>query len=372
MPWGARRSARIAHYFSLAITHITNKYIPQSLHPYVLDYIDDHIFRGTTRLECLYVHIMYILVCNYLRVKLKAPKTVLVAQRMIALGFDIDLHPMQRTIDIEQYKQQKYDNNLQAFLDTENHTTQQGQQLAGQLEYVAPLKWPLKCYIRALHNAIPNTLNPHTPLQMTSNVTNSLKAWQRAIKLLNPTKLKQITNPPTRFDIQLITDSSNIGYGWITGTQWAFGAFFPDEVDADNQHNIRERELYPIATALTNMAPKLSYKHILIWSDNDNAVQALANKDIRNEESQQIVIYICELAMKYNFRFYIRHIKGKANAYADALSRLQVPLFLQKCKQNNKTIDKQPTPHTRIPIQLGNRLHLTHAPCKIDNSLNPT
>ena len=128
------------------------------MHPYVLGYIDDHIFRGNTRLECLYVHVMYIFVCNYLRVKLKAIKTVLVAQQMITLRFQIDLTPQQRTIDIEKYEQ----TNLQKFLDSETHTTHQGQQLAGQMEYVAPLKWPLKCYIRALHIAIPHTLNPHT------------------------------------------------------------------------------------------------------------------------------------------------------------------------------------------------------------------
>ena len=137
-------------------------------------------------------------------------------------------------------------------------------------------------------------------------------------------------------------------------------------MNPDDQHNIRERELYPIGVALTTTAPTLQHQNILLWSDNDNAVRALANKDIKNDDSQNIVIYICELAMKYNFRFYIRHIKGKANEYADALSRLKIPFFLQKCKQTNKKINELPTPHTRIPIKLGTKLHLTHAPCNID------
>ena len=75
------------------------------------------------------------------------------------------------------------------FLDSDSHTTHQGQSLAGQLEYVASLKWQLKCYIRAVHNAIQPIQNPNAPLRMTPNVTKSLTAWQRAIKLLNPTKL---------------------------------------------------------------------------------------------------------------------------------------------------------------------------------------
>ena len=196
-------------------------------------------------------------------------------------------------------------------------------------------------------------------------IVKSLTAWQRAIRLLNPTKLQQITNPPTTFHVQIVTDSSNLGYGWMTCTQWGFGGFWPDEVDPDDQHNIRERELYPIAVALKTNAPSLSNKHVLLWSDNDNAVRALANKDIRNEHSQAIVIYICELAMQYNFRFYIDHIKETANEFADALSRLRIPLFLTKCRKQNKQIDTQPTPHTRIPIKLGPKIHTTHPPIKI-------
>ena len=376
MPWGARRSARVAHYFSLAITHICNKYIPRSLHPYVLNYVDDHIFRGQTQLECLYVHVTYIAVCEYLSVKLKQQKTKLAQQQIVALGIEFDLTPNKRTADVEQYKQAKYETNIQKFLDSDHHTTQQGQNLAGQLEYIAPLKWPLKCYIRALHNAIPHTTDPNTPLQMTPALKQSLQAWQTAISLLSPTPLAQITNPPKTFDMEIVTDSSDVGYGWVQGTHWAFGAFHKDEVDPNDTHNIRERELYPIAVALTVVAPTARDKHILIWSDNDNAVRALTKKDIRNQDSQEIVIKICELAMQFGFRFYIEHIKGDANIYADALSRLRIPLFLSLCKTSDKTIDLQPTPHPRLPIKLGPNKHTQHAEitiekkkCKIQHNL---
>lgn len=111
-------------------------------------------------------------------------------------------------------------------------------------------------------------------------------------------------------------------YGWVEGTHWAFEAFHEDEVDPNDTHNIREHELYPIAVALTVLAPTARDKNILIWSDNENAVHGLTKKDIRNQASPEIVIHICELAMEFGFRFYIEHIKGTANVYADALSRL--------------------------------------------------
>ena len=233
---------------------------------------------------------------------------------------------------------------------------------------MAPIKWPLKCYIRALHNAIPKTQNPNHIFYTNDNIYKSLTAWQRAIKLLSPTKLQQITKPPTIFHIQLIGDSSNKGYGFLSGTMWGYAAFYPDEVDPNNKHNIRERELYPAAVSLTLVAPQIRGRQVLIWSDNDNAVQALKNKDIRNEKSQELVIYICELAIKFGFRFWAQHIKGKANIYADALSRLQIPKFLKMCKQNGKTIDRKPTQHPRLPIKLGPKLHTTHAQIKIDTT----
>ena len=105
-----------------------------------------------------------------------------------------------------------------------------------------------------------------------------------------------------------------------------------------------------------------------LWSDNENAVRALTKKDIRNQDSQEIVIHICELAMQSGFCFYIEHIKGKANIYADALSRLQIPLFLKLCEKNKKVIDTHPTPHPRLPLKIGLKKHVQHAKININTT----
>ena len=71
-------------------------------------------------------------------------------------------------------------------------------------------------------------------------------------------------------------------------------------------------------------------------------VKALVNKDIRNEKSQDLVIQICEIAMKYKFRFYVYYIKGEKNVLADALSRLQIKKFKIMAKQMGHEINKFP------------------------------
>ena len=66
---------------------------------------------------------------------------------------------------------------------------------------------------------------------------------------------------------------------------------------------IVDRELYPIATLFNALGPHFEGQSIKIWIDNLAAVWALIKKDIRNEKCQDLVVIICEIAMKYAFRF---------------------------------------------------------------------
>jgi hypothetical protein len=106
LPWGVRPASRIAHRLSEAIAYITHKFIPKPQQPVYFSYIDDHLIRGYSYRICLIYHILYILICNLLYIKLKTSKTILSSNKIIALGFAIDLE--KRTIEITTEKQQKY------------------------------------------------------------------------------------------------------------------------------------------------------------------------------------------------------------------------------------------------------------------------
>ena len=91
---------------------------------------------------------------------------------------------------------------------------------------------------------------------------------------------------------------------------------------------------------LHSLGPIFAEKIIKIKCDNENVVKALVNKDIRNKKSQDLVIQIGEIAMKYKFMFYVYYIKGEKNILADALSRLQIQKFKKMAKQIGHEINR--------------------------------
>ena len=116
---------------------------------------------------------------------------------------------------------------------------------------------------------------------------------------------------------------SNKGYGIFHGTHWIYGAFHPLEVETGDKNNIRERELYPILIACQTFGPYWTGHRVRIYIDNDNALQAIINKDIRSETAHKLLIRICEEMMKYAFEIRAERIKTEETTYANALSRLQ-------------------------------------------------
>ena len=92
-------------------------------------------------------------------------------------------------------------------------------------------------------------------------------------------------------------------------------------------------------------APTARSKHILIWSDNDNAVRVLTKKDIRNQDSQEIVIKIC--AMEYGFPF-ILHISKEMSIYMRMPTNSIVFIIMFFIKYSRKNVVLLPPELRRV------------------------
>ena len=359
MPWGGRRSAKVAHHLSLAITYVAYKYIPPSLQPCILDYVDDHIFATQTPIQCIFVHLVHLLITQTLGMPVKKSKTVLVAQIMQALGFTIDM--IHRWVEVTQKKITNYSYALIDVYHSKTKTAKEMQAVAGKLQSVAFIKYPLRCYLRDIYKTIPAYNAPSQIVTVTPEIRNACIAWIRALQIVGGRSFERVLNRPTKYDQTLTTDASNLGYGGFVGTHWYYGAWFPDEVKTGDQNNIRERELYSPLIAAYSLAEQWDNQVILLKIDNMNAKDALAKKSIASETAQKMVIRICEMMIKYNFELYVEYVDTKTNALADSLSRLQIQQFKQKCQQMNKKIDPAPLCLVRIPFQPG---VTQHAVCK--------
>ena len=72
-------------------------------------------------------------------------------------------------------------------------------------------------------------------------------------------------------------------------------------------------------------APQLQFKNVRLWCDNDTVVWAIAHKrgPLKRRDLHWMVNIVCELSVKYKFRFWVEHIDGKENIIADRLSRFR-------------------------------------------------
>ena len=351
MPWGTPRAPRIAHFLSLCLEYIAYKYIPLSLQPCIFSYVDDRIFRAKTMVQVLYIHIIYLIICARAGTPTKPSKTVLCSKSLVGLGVGFDLNG-EKTVYVPQTKKVKYIKTFEDFICQSTATAKQAQSVVGKCEHVSWLKWPFRVYNRILYNAIPAYTEENQIIIITPQIRYAVTQWIHALECTKPAKLELLVNPPKIFDYTIETDGSDIGYGGIEGSQYFFDQYYKNEINP-SERNIKDRELYPIALILETNGYKYQHSNILIKCDNKNAVSALINKDIRNPRSHNLVIKICETAIKHDFRFHVEWIKGKSNHLADALSRLEINKFKKIAAQMKRNIDPAPLLFRRLPFDFG-------------------
>ena len=110
--------------------------------------------------------------------------------------------------------------------------------------------------------------------------------------------------------------------------------------------------MFPVLIAGQTFAPYWTGHRVHLYIDNENAMRAIINKDIRNEKSHNLLIRICKIMMKYKFEIYVDRIATDDNTLADRLSRLQINEFKKICKRHKKQIDPAPMLHMISELDL--------------------
>ena len=174
--------------------YIAYKYIPRSLGRVIYSYVDDHLFRGKTVIQCLFVHIIYIRICQEAGIELKHTKTVLVEQKIIGLGFFFDLtDPNNRVIEVPDKKIKKYIISFKELIEYHVATAKMAQSVVGKMEHVQIVLWPLRCYLRHIYNQIPpyDKNNKNQKIYITKNIIHSVKTWIDLMPKLKGIKLNR-------------------------------------------------------------------------------------------------------------------------------------------------------------------------------------
>jgi hypothetical protein len=176
---------------------------------------------------------------------------------------------------------------------------------------------------------------PYHHIHVTREHKDDIDMWLHFLTHFNGISIFMDKFPVQSTTLNLHTDSCPRGYGGTYRSHY-FHGFFPTNWE---HFNIAVLELYPILLALHLFADDMDNKHIILYTDNMAVYHILQTKTTKHPKLLHLLRLLVLHTLKHNILFTARHISGKTNILADALSRnSHTSLMLQE-----HHMDRQPT-----------------------------
>lgn len=99
-------------------------------------------------------------------------------------------------------------------------------------------------------------------------------------------------------------------------------------------------ELYAVGCSIELWAHLVQNKRVIINVDNLGVVSMINNSTSSCHLCMKVIRIITLTSLKFNVRFFAKHVPGKQNTYADLLSRNKIHKF----KELAQLSDSLPTP----------------------------
>ena len=215
---------------------------------------------------------------------------------------------------LPQDKLQKCRALIREFLNQKSVTLRSLQSLIGFLNFAYSVIVPGRTFLRHLIDLTIGVKQPYHHIKIKSEVKLDLTTW-----------LEFLDNRWASSDkLRLYTDASgSIGYGGFLNTSWFYGKWPVQCVSL----NITILELYPIALSLYIFGQQLKNKCVLFLTDNEAVVHIINRQTSKEKQIMILVRLLVTTCLRYNINFRSKHVTGKLNNKADALSRLQIQKF---------------------------------------------
>ncbi|XP_053392697.1 uncharacterized protein LOC128555162 isoform X1 [Mercenaria mercenaria] len=341
LPMGASSSCQIFETFSTALKWIAkNKFGIRC----IVKILDDFLFIAPTFAEAQKALSSFCKMCNILGVPLNADKTFAPSTVMTFLGITLDSVLMQARLPDD--KLAKAASLLQELCNKNTCTLRVLLSLIGLLNFACSVVKPGRAFLRRLINLSIGVKKLHFKVKLRPSARADMLMWLKFLNDFNGVSMFINDKLLTSDNLFLYTDASGAkGYGAVYKSNWFFGAF-PEEW---HKANITFLEFYPILLAVFTWG-HLWKNHTIVFCTDNEALVAIINKQSSKLNSimfllRKLVLY----CLQQNIHFIARHVKGKDNSIADALSRFQIQRFRQLapfCNQEPATISQALQPKT--------------------------
>ncbi len=261
-------------------------------------------------------------VCQKFGVPLAPDKTVGPTPRLTFLGLQIDTE--NQTVSIPQEKLVKIMGKVQDALGSEDLSLRELQSLIGSLSFVCRAIAPGRAFLRRLIDLTCGKKKPWFKIKLSKGAKADLGMWLTFLQKFNGVSIFPDQVWCDEQDLQFFTDAcKSVGCAGYFRGRW----FCERWKNSCTNFSITWMEFFPILIAVVLWGDELKGKRVVLRSDNQSVVAIINKQSSKCPNIMKLVRFFVLQCLKCNLKFTARHISGKDNTIADALSRFQMQRF---------------------------------------------
>ena len=314
LPMGSSVSCQVFEKLSCALQWILQKHFLVSTMSHILD---DFIFISPSSLQCNMFLNSFLQLAISLGIPVKHAKTVHASTCVTVHGIEIDTQPMQARLPDSKLFAAR--DRVHSIARRRKVTLLELQSLIGTLNFACKVVTPGRPFLRRLIDLTMGVVRPHWHIRLTNEARLDLAAWSLFLDNFNGVSiLLDSIRFPTEH-LQLFTDASGIGFGAVMQSNWFQGSW----PQSWHSINIAVKELYPIVVALEMWSVFIPNTRMLVFCDNEAVCYIVNNQTSKDRQLMSLVRRLTIALMRSNVLLRAKHVPGKLNVLADALSRFQ-------------------------------------------------
>ena len=288
---------------------------------FLVHFLDDFLLVHKEKSICQKQLALFTDMCSHIGVPIAPEKTVLPAQVISFLGYELDSIEMVLRLPLEKLTKCKQE--ILACLQKEKIQLKELQSIIGTLNFACGAVIPGRAFLRRLINLTIGIKHQYHHIRLTREAKNDLEVWLEFLEFFNGKSFLLSEFWTSSHQMFLFTDASKVGYGSFCSQQWFQGRWNKDW----QLQPIEVLELYPICLSVEVWSEKMANRCIQFHTDNAALVPIINKKTSKNKVIMMLVRRLVLHCLKFNILFKAFHISGCKNEISDSLSRFQMDRF---------------------------------------------
>ena len=344
LPFGLRSAPYLFNQFAEALQWILqHNYGLQ----WLIHYLDDYLIVGAPDSHSCGEHLQcFLRVCKLLGFQVAMEKVDGPATVLPFLGLELD--SVLQQIRLPPDKLREILEELAKWQSRSKTTKRKLLSLIGKLAFAARAVPAGRLFIRRLITLSTKAKRLHHRIRLNSDARADIAWWQEFLPTWNGTAQFVDQQPTDAADLELYTDASGThGCGAYFQGKWFHHDWQPHQ-QLSECVSIQWQELFAIVAAALTWGHTWRQKRIRFYCDNLAIVNSWEGKSSKHPRIMSLLRTLFLIAAKNNFTVSLKHLPGKSNEIADALSRKQFTRFFHLAPQ----AERLPTPTPGILREL--------------------